>query len=65
LHKGERILTEKENKAYTAGLGTKNGTSNITISGNTFNVRDDSDIEKIAQKLYELQLKEQRGLGFV
>ena len=22
-------------------------------------------IEKIAQKLYELQLKEQRGLGFV
>ena len=58
-------MTEKENKAYTAGLGAKNGTPDITISGNTFNVRDDSDIEKIAQKLYELQLKEQRGLGFV
>lgn len=65
LHKGERVLTEKENKAYTAGLGAMDNGPKVTITGNTFNVRDDSDIEKIAQKLYELQLKEQRGLGLI
>lgn len=47
LHKGERVLTAQENKEYSQG----GGFSGVTISGNTFNVRQESDIEKIAYKL--------------
>ena len=33
------------------------------ITGNTFNVRNDSDIKKIAQELYSLSHKGQRAAG--
>lgn len=66
LHKGERVLTAEENRAYNAGFNASgNYSGGVTITGNTFNVRDDQDIEKIAQALYELKLKEQRGIGMI
>jgi hypothetical protein len=50
LHKGERVLTPEETKAYNRG--SKGGGINIT--GNTFNVRKDSDIKQIAYELAKL-----------
>lgn len=51
LHKGEAVLTASENKARQQGGG---GGSPISISGNTFNVREESDIQKIAYELAKL-----------
>lgn len=53
LHRGERVLTAQENKAYSGGSGGSVGGSNnpINITGNTFNVRQDSDIRSIALEL--------------
>lgn len=39
------------------------GDSGITITGNTFNVRNDNDIEKIARELYTLIERKKRGVG--
>ncbi|MGX9136157.1 hypothetical protein ACWV26_17715 [Rummeliibacillus sp. JY-2-4R] len=47
LHHGERVLTREENKAYSDGMGT----GAISITGNTFHVRQESDIESIAKAL--------------
>ncbi|MGG2024214.1 phage tail tape measure protein [Gottfriedia sp. S16(2024)] len=55
LHKGERVLTPEENDAYNRG---GKGGSQINISGNTFNVRKDSDIKQIAYELSRLIEKE-------
>jgi hypothetical protein len=51
LHKGERVLTPEEAKEYNRGGGRG---INVTITGNTFNVRNDSDIKRIAYELAEL-----------
>jgi hypothetical protein len=51
LHKGERVLTPEENDAYKRG--GRNGLG-VTITGNTFNVRQDSDIKQIAYELAKL-----------
>ncbi|MBD2867739.1 phage tail tape measure protein [Paenibacillus arenilitoris] len=48
LHKGERVMTASENRAYTAGAG---GGASISVTGNTFNVRQESDIDAIARAL--------------
>lgn len=48
LHRGERIMTARENEAYTQGSGT--GMS-VSITGNTFNVRQESDIDAVARAL--------------
>lgn len=45
LHQGERVLTSDENKSYSSGKG------GITITGNTFHVRQESDIDSIARAL--------------
>ena len=50
LHEGERVLTKEQNDAYNAGMAGGNG---VLITGNTFNVRQDSDIEAIANVLAE------------
>lgn len=56
LHRGEMVLPRGEAEEYRKGRAS--GVS-VTISGNTFNVRQDSDIQKIA---YELaKLIEQKG----
>lgn len=40
-----------------------NSNSGISISGNTFYVREDEDVEKIARKLYDLIERKKRGVG--
>jgi hypothetical protein len=45
VHRGERILTAEENNDYNSGR------SGIVITGNTFNVRKESDIDSIARAL--------------
>ncbi|MFL0498435.1 hypothetical protein [Priestia megaterium] len=46
LHKGERVLTAKENRQYSKGSG---GGVAITINGMT--IREEADIDKVASKL--------------
>lgn len=50
LHKGETVLTRQEAQAYREGQS--GSAPNINITGNTFNVRQDSDIDAIADALY-------------
>ena len=47
LHEGERVLTAAEARVYNKG----GGTGGITVSGNTFIVRQESDIDAIAARL--------------
>lgn len=62
LHKGEAVLTAEENKEYQANKNQNKETTNIvynnSITVEKLEVRDDSDIEKIAHELYYLQKKE-------
>ncbi|MEK3975507.1 hypothetical protein [Psychrobacillus sp. FSL K6-1267] len=48
LHKDEKVLTAQQAREYREGKG---GSGGITITGNTFNVRDDLDVKKIAMEL--------------
>ena len=48
LHHGERVLTAKENKAYTRGLG---GGITIAKLADSIVVREDADIDRIAEAL--------------
>lgn len=45
LHEGERVLTASEARA------TDNTNSRVIVTGNTFNVREEADINKIARAL--------------
>lgn len=47
LHEGERVLTAAEARSYNRG----GGAGGVTISGNTFVVRQESDIDAIASSL--------------
>lgn len=49
LHEGERVLTAGEARAQDRGAGA----GGVVITGNHFEVREDADIDKIAQALYE------------
>lgn len=51
LHKGERVLTKEENDARK---GDNNFGGGVMITGNTFHVRQESDIDDIAAKLADL-----------
>ena len=51
LHEGERVLTKQENIDYTQGTGNQSS-GGVVITGNTFNVRSDSDIDAIGEALY-------------
>lgn len=48
LHKGERVMTASENREFSSGAGRG---ASISITGNTFNVRQESDIDSIARAL--------------
>ncbi|MNP75747.1 hypothetical protein D3C76_1728560 [compost metagenome] len=48
LHKGERIMTASDNREFSSQGG---GAGAISITGNTFNVRQESDIDAIARAL--------------
>ena len=47
----------KENQSNLSAGG-------VTVTGNTFNVREESDIDKIARELYRLIENKKRGVGF-
>lgn len=59
LHKGERVLTAEENKTRS----TSSISNNFNIS--SLVVREEADIKKIAQELFNLQQKKSRGRGLV
>lgn len=48
-HKGEKLQTAQEVRESKQGGGFGGG---VTVSGNTFNVRKESDIDSIADQLY-------------
>ena len=50
LHEGERVLTASQAREQDAGKTPASG-GQIVITGNSFSVRDDSDIQKIAAEL--------------
>ena len=50
LHEGERVLTASQARSYDRGGGTGGG---IVINMNGAVIREESDIEKVAQALYE------------
>ncbi|MCI1958591.1 MAG: tape measure protein [Clostridia bacterium] len=60
LHEGERVLTAGENRQY-------NGKAGVTVTGNTFIVRKENDIDeiadKIANKLYRASVLRGAGNG--
>lgn len=59
LHRGERVLTAEEAKEGTATGG------GLTININGLSVREEADIDKIAQRLYALTKRNARGRGLV
>lgn len=48
LHEGEMVLTKEKADAYRNGMA---GGINISFAGANFNVRQESDIQKIASAL--------------
>lgn len=50
LHKGEKVLSRGEARQYRENVSS----SGIVITGNTFNVRHDSDIKAVAMELAKL-----------
>ncbi|MEA0554754.1 phage tail tape measure protein [Lysinibacillus irui] len=62
LHKGERVLTARENKDYSEGNGGGTG-GGVVITGNNFTVREDADVQRIAYELAKLIEKERTQVG--
>jgi len=62
LHKGERVLTARENKDYSEGNNGGTG-GGIVITGNNFTVREDADVQRIAYELAKLIEKERTQVG--
>lgn len=60
LHKGERVLTAYENRAYSTGGGDVQNIFYVQAV-----VREEADIKRIAQELYHLQRNDARGKGVV
>lgn len=50
LHEGERVLTASQAREQDAAKAPASG-GQIVITGNSFSVRDDTDIQKIAAEL--------------
>jgi len=62
LHKGERVLTARENKEYSEGK-SGNGSSAPVINIAKMEVRQDSDIEAIAYQLSKLIERQATQVG--
>ena len=63
LHKGERVLTARENRDYSEGKGGNGSGGGVTISGNNFTVREEADIQRIAFELAKLIEQEAVQVG--
>ncbi|EON74130.1 hypothetical protein [Lysinibacillus sphaericus] len=62
LHKGERVLTSRENKEYSQGNGgSSNGAITIAKLADSIIVREDADIDRIADGLVT-KILERRGV---
>ena len=61
LHEGERVLTKAENQRYSAG--NTGQTVNNFFELKDVTVRSDSDINRIAERLFHLQKNDARGKG--
>lgn len=61
VHKGERILTREENQSGRKGGGVGLG-GGLAVTGNNFYIREESDINKVAEDLYR-RLHEAGELG--
>lgn len=57
LHQGERVLTAQQNKDYN------NNQNGVVITGNTFHVRQESDIEAVAQSLFDKLYSAKTAMG--
>jgi len=60
LHKGERVLTARENKDYSEG---NNGGITIAKLADSIVIREEADIDKFAYKLAKLIEKERTQVG--
>lgn len=60
LHRGERVLTAKENKEYNANSGSVQNVFYVSAT-----VREEADIKRIAKELNNLQRGDARGRGVV
>ena len=58
LHKGERVLTAEENRRINS-----TETGQVLITGNVFNVKEESDIQRIAKELLTMQNNKLRAQG--
>ncbi|WP_427110840.1 phage tail protein [Lysinibacillus xylanilyticus] len=63
LHKGERVLTARENRDYSDGNGGNGAGGGVVISGNSFTVREEADIQRIAFELAKLIEQEAVQVG--
>ncbi|MDD1504735.1 phage tail tape measure protein [Lysinibacillus sp. CNPSo 3705] len=63
LHKGERVLTARENREYSEGKGGNGSGGGIVVTGNSFTVREEADIEKIAYQLSKLIERQATQVG--
>lgn len=62
LHKGERVLTAGENRTYT---NSQAGSSVQNIFHVQATIREEADIKRVAQELYNMQKSDARGKGVV
>ncbi len=63
LHKGERVLTARENREYSEGKGSNGAGGGVVITGNSFTVREEADIEKVAYQLAKLIERQATQIG--
>lgn len=62
LHKGERVMTARENKEYSQGNGSGgNGSGGVVINMHGTTIREDADVDRIATVLVQ-KILEKRGM---
>ena len=62
-HKGEMVVPKSENPYANSGKKVLGEGGSVLVTGNTFVIREEADIEKISQRLYRLGQGRSRSLG--